>query len=355
MSTTTTRTDLYARVTAHILADLERGVRPWLQPWHADPATGRVTRPLRHNGTPYRGVNVLILWGEATAKGYASPTWMTFQQATRWAPMSARASMAPAWSMPTPSPRPRPMTQGEDVERRIPFLKTYVVFNVEQIADLPAQYAATPAPPGDPLPLLERAEQFFAATGAVIRHGGDRAYYAPGPDVIHLPPPEAFRDAESYAAIKGHEIVHWTRHRTRLNRDFGGTALRRCGLRPRRVDRRVRRGVSLCRPGHHARAARGPRRLPGELAARAAGRHARDLHRRRPRATRRGLPPRLTGGRRLRPCHPWPSGCQAMGALTHGRRPLDAACTWRILPGRVPDVGIHSGTSARREQCWAAS
>src|SRR5262249_59065547 len=82
MTTATTRTDLYARVTARILADLERGVRPWLQPWQAAPTAGRVRRPLRHNGTPYRGVNVVILWSEATAKGYASPIWMTFTQAT---------------------------------------------------------------------------------------------------------------------------------------------------------------------------------------------------------------------------------------------------------------------------------
>ena len=82
MTTATTRTDLYARVTARILADLERGVRPWLQPWQAGPAAGRVRRPLRHNGTPYKGINIVILWGEAMAKGYASPVWMTFKQAT---------------------------------------------------------------------------------------------------------------------------------------------------------------------------------------------------------------------------------------------------------------------------------
>lgn len=36
-------------------------------------------------------------------------------------------------------------------------------------------------------------------------------YYAPGPDVIQLPVPEAFRDAESYAATKAHEVTHWTK------------------------------------------------------------------------------------------------------------------------------------------------
>ena len=58
----TTREDVYSRVTARIVADLEQGTRPWLKPWHASHAEGRIPLPLRHNGTPYRGVNVLLLW-----------------------------------------------------------------------------------------------------------------------------------------------------------------------------------------------------------------------------------------------------------------------------------------------------
>ncbi|WP_141680604.1 ArdC-like ssDNA-binding domain-containing protein, partial [Agrobacterium rubi] len=48
-----TRTDIYARITDRIVADLEKGVRPWVQPWSAANLTGRVSRPLRHNGQPY--------------------------------------------------------------------------------------------------------------------------------------------------------------------------------------------------------------------------------------------------------------------------------------------------------------
>lgn len=226
MSTTTTRTDLYTRVTARILADLEHGVRPWLQPWHADHTTGHVTRPLRHNGTPYRGINVLLLWGEAMAKGYAAPIWMTFKQATALGGHVRKGEHGTFVVYADTFTRTETNDQGNDVERRIPFLKSYTVFHVDQIAGLPAPYQTPPAPPGDPLPLIDRAERFFAATGAVVRHGGDRAYYAPGPDVIQLPQPEAFRDAASYAATKGHEMLHWTKHPTRLDRDFGGT---RCG------------------------------------------------------------------------------------------------------------------------------
>jgi antirestriction protein ArdC len=68
---------------------------------------------------------------------------------------------------------------------------------------------------------IETAETFFAATGAIVSHGGNRAFYSPSRDVIQLPVPEAFRDAPSYAAIKARELTHWTAHPSRLNRTLG--------------------------------------------------------------------------------------------------------------------------------------
>ena len=73
----------YSRVTDRIVADLAKGVRPWVKPWNAEHAAGRITRPLRHNGTPYQGINVLLLWGEALERGFAAPIWMTFKQANQ--------------------------------------------------------------------------------------------------------------------------------------------------------------------------------------------------------------------------------------------------------------------------------
>lgn len=73
--------DVYERITNKIVEELEQGVRPWLKPWNAEHAAGRITRPLRFNGVPYQGINVLMLWAEAVAKGYAAPIWMTFRQA----------------------------------------------------------------------------------------------------------------------------------------------------------------------------------------------------------------------------------------------------------------------------------
>ena len=79
---TSEKQDVYARVTNKIVADLENGVRTWMKPWNAGNTAGRITRPLRHNGIPYSGINILMLWAEAIDQGFAAPIWMTFRQAS---------------------------------------------------------------------------------------------------------------------------------------------------------------------------------------------------------------------------------------------------------------------------------
>ena len=76
------KADVYERITNQIVAELEKGVRPWLKPWNVQHSAGRITRPLRGNGIPYRGINIVMLWSEALEKGYAAPIWMTFKQAS---------------------------------------------------------------------------------------------------------------------------------------------------------------------------------------------------------------------------------------------------------------------------------
>jgi antirestriction protein ArdC len=99
--------------------------------------------------------------------------------------------------------------EGEVSEREIPFLKGYTVFNAEQCDGLPAHYYGKAVSTAlTPMQRLETADRFFAATGADIRHGGTRAYYAAGPDYVQMPPFETFRDAESYYATLAHETTH---------------------------------------------------------------------------------------------------------------------------------------------------
>lgn len=213
--------DVYTRVTDRIIADLEQGIRTWMKPWHAEHAAGRITRPLRHNGMPYRGVNVLLLWSEAMLKGYAAPLWMTFKQAQEFNAHVRKGEHGSLVVFANTVTRTERNDSGEDVEREIPFMKGYTVFNVEQIDGLPDIYYARPENPLPQAERIEHADRFMTSTGATIRHGGNMAYYAPGPDHIQLPPFEAFKDKESYYATALHELTHWTKHERRLDRDFG--------------------------------------------------------------------------------------------------------------------------------------
>jgi antirestriction protein ArdC len=214
--------DVYQDITDRIVRELENGVRPWHQPWNAGHMDGRVVLPLRHNGVAYRGVNVLALWMQAMAKGYAAPVWMTFKQALDLGGCVRKGEKGSLTVYADTITRSEKDEQtGEESRQEIHYMKGYTVFNVEQIDGLPAHYYTKPAPRTCTIQRIERAEGFFAATRADIRHGGDRAYYAAVSDHIQMPPFEAFRDAESYYATLAHEEMHWTKHPQRLDREFG--------------------------------------------------------------------------------------------------------------------------------------
>jgi antirestriction protein ArdC len=217
-----TRQDVYSRVTDRIVADLEQGVRTWVKPWTAEHAAGKITRPLRHNGTPYSGINILMLWSAAMAGGFAAPIWMTFKQALE---LNAHVRKGEKGSLVvyanSITRKKTDDVSGDETEREIHFMKGYTVFNVEQIEGLPAHYYAKPEPRFSPVQRIEHAESFFANLRADIRHGGTQAYYAPESDYIRMPHVEAFCDAQSYYVTLAHEATHWTKHPSRLAREFG--------------------------------------------------------------------------------------------------------------------------------------
>jgi antirestriction protein ArdC len=219
---TETRTDIYARITDRIVADLEQGVRPWHRPWNVEHTAGKITRPLRHNGVAYKGINVVMLWSASVVKGYACPLWLTFRQAHELGAHVKKGERGELVVYADRIRRTETDDKGKETEREIPFLKGYTVFNTEQLEGLPAHYYARPEAPALPaVQRIEAADRFFAATGADIRHGGTRAYYAEGSDHVQMPPFETFKDAESHAATLAHELVHWTKHERRLARDMG--------------------------------------------------------------------------------------------------------------------------------------
>ncbi len=215
------RSDLYTRVTDAIIADLEQGVRPWTKPWSAEHAAGRIIRPLRHNLQPYSGINVILLWSQACARGFTAPIWMTFRQALELGGHVRKGETGTMVVYANRLTRTETDDKGAETDREIPFLKAYTAFNVEQIEDLPPQFSQTVTPTLEPEQRVAHADEFFTATGADIRTGGAQAYYAVASDHVQLPPFPTFVDPQSYYATLAHEMTHWTRHPSRLDRDLG--------------------------------------------------------------------------------------------------------------------------------------
>jgi len=213
--------DIAADITATIIAKLEAGTTPWSRPWSV---TGEGGRPLRHEGSTYNGINALWLWATADTYGYRSRYWMTARQA-RELGGEVRRDARPSFSVYASTFRKAgaPNLLGLAAEKMIRFLRSYVVFNADEIVGLPAYYyprdiAPTPQLLSD---RQDRIDAFFNAIPAKVRHGGDRAFFHPTFDYIQMPPIGSFGSADSYASIRAHESVHWTGHQSRLDRTFG--------------------------------------------------------------------------------------------------------------------------------------
>jgi antirestriction protein ArdC len=164
-----------------------------------------------------------MLWEAAMVEGFGCPIWMTYKQAqetggqVRKGERGSKVVYANTFKTEAEN-----IETGETEEIEVPFLKEYTVFNCEQIDGLPEHYYHKPEAPALPAPeRIEHAERFLEATGAEIQNGGNRAFYAVDLDFIRVPHIETFRDATSYYATLTHELTHWTRRPSRLDRSFG--------------------------------------------------------------------------------------------------------------------------------------
>jgi antirestriction protein ArdC len=234
------RGSLYEEVTARIIAEMEAGRFPWVQPWSNVAAQPCLPRNAA-SGRPYSGINVLILWSEAIARGYSGQGWLTFRQALscgggvrkgergvticyadRFVPRETEKSGLRGSADPS-NGRDPPEAEGS-APGSVAFLKRFTVFNTDQIdwGD-----NSRPAFAAEPPPLPERemvpiGEALIAATGADFRIGGSQAYYSPAFDFVAVPPQPAFTHQVDYYRTATHELGHWTGHRSRLGRDQSG-------------------------------------------------------------------------------------------------------------------------------------
>lgn len=217
----TEKVDIYDQITNKILAQLEQGNLPWQMPWKTRKA-GDISRPLRSCGTPYSGINVLQLWLTAMENQFTSQFWFTFNQVKELGGSVKKGSKGTRVVYASTYTKKDQDEAGNEVEQNIPFLKTYVVFNADQCEGLAEKYYAKQDENLD-VNAEERREEvdaFFAKTLSTIVHGCEHACYKPSVDVVEMPNFERFLGSVEYYSTLAHEHIHWTKHKSRLDRSF---------------------------------------------------------------------------------------------------------------------------------------
>ncbi len=213
----TERRDPIQEFADRIIAELERGVKPWVRPWDPEKAGGPQSPFNPTTGARYHGINVLILGMDMRAFQSGDPRWMTYQQAHEkgWQVRKGEKSTTIFFTKPYEVED----EEADDGKKTIRVLKHYAVFHASQVDGIPAYKA--PGIDDAPWTRPEGADIILKNSGAVIRIGGDRAFYSPATDHVQLPPDNAFSGPPEWSATALHELSHWTGHPTRLDRDMG--------------------------------------------------------------------------------------------------------------------------------------
>ena len=214
---------LYSQVTDKIIAELEQGIVPWMQPWgNGEGSVGLGLPRNARTSKTYSGINILLLWSAIMQGGYASQQWLTFKQALEFGGCVRKGekgwTVCYADSFIPKDEKERASKDGGDPQA-VPFLKRYTVFNVAQCDGLPEDIYSLPAQ-ADERELVPRAEALIAATGASFQIGGEIACYVPKLDAICVPFQTAFHDQINYYRTVFHELGHWTGHPSRLAREL---------------------------------------------------------------------------------------------------------------------------------------
>jgi len=130
------RSNLYDDITDKIIAELEEGRLPWVQPWGTAAAKAPLAMP-RNAATArqYSGINVLILWGAVVQHGYPSQHWLTYRQALSLGGnvrKGERGTTVVYADRFTPEDEKRRARESGEEASSIPFLKRFTVFNAAQ-------------------------------------------------------------------------------------------------------------------------------------------------------------------------------------------------------------------------------
>ena len=217
--------NLYEEITSKIIAELEAGRLPWVQPWGSSAVAAPLAMPKNAaTGRQYSGINVLILWGAVVARGFSCQSWLTFRQALSLGGnvrKGERGTTVVYADRFVPDDERKRARETGDEAQAIPFLKRFTVFSTDQCEGLPEDIVTAPVPVLEGL-ILPEVEALLRASKADLRLGGDKAFYAPALDYIQVPRPEAYFEPINWHRTALHELGHWSGHATRLERDLSG-------------------------------------------------------------------------------------------------------------------------------------
>lgn len=210
--------DLHEEITNKIIELLEKDQAPWRQPW-----TGGVPLSMPINGVTgkaYRGINIPLCWHSMQEKGYQSNQFASFKQWAEKKEYVRKGEKATTIVYYDTIEREK-----DDEIKKIPFLKMSFVFNQCQLQSYKGE---EPKPAQvDFVTRIQTADEFINNTGAIVKHGGSRAFFNPAQDYIQMPPTYSFtgtetqNPTEAYYSTKLHELSHWTGVEKRCNRQMG--------------------------------------------------------------------------------------------------------------------------------------
>ena len=183
----------------------------WDKPW-IDTSNGM---PRNVDGKPYRGINVLLLLIQASKMGYTQNIWGTFKA---WKDKGGTIVKGSKSTRITFYKSYVAKDKETDEENKFFILKTFNVFNLAQVEGVTIQddnQTLTNTVERDKL-----IDSFVAQTNAILKDGGNRAFYSPSSDFIGMPKLEQFKTTDGYYSTLLHELTHWTGAMKRCNRDL---------------------------------------------------------------------------------------------------------------------------------------
>jgi antirestriction protein ArdC len=163
---------------------------------------------------------VLLLWAAAMKNGYSNDRWLTYKQAAEMGGQVRKGEKSvECVFFGTVERESKKKEEGKETTETVRVIRPFWLFNLDQIDGVEAPQADAKL---DEFQQIDAAETVLKRSGAIIREEGDKAFYRPSTDQIHMPERTRFSSEIEFYSVALHELTHWTGAEHRLARDFSG-------------------------------------------------------------------------------------------------------------------------------------